>query len=105
VSSDRAAWNAYWAAFAVFVVVLVVFALAREAGIVWGPIVAAPLLAAGINLVVRSESHERICTIEVGRHRWLRLLTMGGYSRQMFVVTGAAEIALGLVLIFWIAAR
>ena len=103
--SDRTAWNAYWAAFAVFVVVLVAFALARGAGIGWGLIVAAPLLVAGVNLVARSDSHERVCAIEVGRHRWLRLLTMGGYSRQMFAATGVAEIAFAVVLILWIAAR
>jgi hypothetical protein len=105
MTSDRTAWNVYWAAFAVFVVVLLAFALSRGAGIGWGLIVAAPLLVAGVNLVARSDSHERVCAIEVGRHSWLRVLTMGGYSRQMFVLTGVAEIAFAVVLIIWIAAR
>jgi hypothetical protein len=105
VTSDRGAWNAYWATFAVFAVVLVAYALARGAGVAWGIVVAAPLLAAGINLVTRSDSHERVCAIEVGRHRWLRLLTMGGYNRQMFFATGVAEIAFAAVLRVWIAAR
>jgi len=105
VTSDRAAWNAYWEAFAVFVVVFVAFGLARGAGIGWGLIVAAPLLVAGVNLVARSDSHERVCAIEVRRHRWLRLLTMGGYSKNMFLATGVAEVALAIVIGFWIAGR
>lgn len=105
MTRDRAAWDAYWVAFGVFAAVFVAFALARGGGIFWGVIVAAPLLAAGVNLVGRSESHERICAIEVGRHRWLRLLTMGGYSRRTFFATGLAEIALAVFLLVWIAAR
>jgi hypothetical protein len=105
VTSDRAAWNAYWAAFAVFVVVLVAFGLGRGAGIGWSLIVAAPLLVAGVSLVARSDSHERVCAVEAGRHRWLRLLTMGGYSRNMFLATGVAEIALAIMIGFWIAGR
>jgi hypothetical protein len=105
VSSDRAAWNAYWAAFGIFVVVLVAFAVARGVGIGWGFLVGAPLLVAGMNLVARSDSHERVCAIEVRRHRWLRVLTMGGYSRQMFLMTGIAEIGFAVALIFWIATK
>ena len=105
VTSYRTAWNAYWAAFAVFVLVLIAFALARGAGLGWGLVVAAPLLVAGGNLVVRSDSHERVCAIEVGRHRWLRLLTMGGYSRRMFLATGVAEIVFAVALMLWIAGR
>jgi hypothetical protein len=105
VTSDRTAWNAYWMTFAVFVVALVALSVTRGGGIVWGLIVAVPLVVAGANLVARSDSHERVCAIEVGRHRWLGLLTMGGYSGRTFLATGLVEIGFAVVLVFWIASR
>ena len=105
MSGDRFAWNLYWASFAVLVLVLVAFLLARGAGIMWAIAVALPLLAGGANLFLRADAHERVCAIEVSRHRWLRLLTMGGYSRRAFLATGVLEIVAALVLGAWIAAR
>jgi hypothetical protein len=48
--------------------------------------------------VLFSESHERSCAREVARHRWLRLVTMGGYSRRTFLITGLLSVAMSILL-------
>lgn len=105
VNNDRAAWNLYWVTFAVLIVVLVGLALARGTGPVWAIAVTVPVIAAGLNLVFRSDAHARVCAIEVSRHGWLRLLTMGGYSQRTFFATGILLIAVGLGLGAWVAGR
>lgn len=102
---DRAAWNAYWAALGLFVITFLAFAAVRGSGITFALAVALPLLAAGIDLVGYSASHERVCAIEVSRHRWLRVITMGGYSARAFLATGIVEIAGAIAIALWIATR
>src|SRR3954452_11895770 len=58
-------------------------------------ILLAPLVAAGINLIVFRTSHEEVCRYEVARHPGLRHLVGGGYSARTFAWTGV--ILLGLV--------
>jgi len=74
-----------------------------ESRLLWGLVLSLPLFLAGINLVLFSESHEQICASEVARHRWLRVVTMGGYSRRTFLITGliavAASILIGVSLV------
>jgi hypothetical protein len=105
MNGDRAAWNLYWATFAVLVIALAGFFAARGTGILWGLAVAAPLFAAGLNLVLRSAAHSRVCAIEVERHAWLRTLTMGGYRQRTFFTRGVLEIVAAIALGAWIAAR
>ena len=69
-----------------------------ENNLLWGIVLSLPLFLAGLNLVVFSRTHEQICAIEVARHRWLRLITMGGYSRRTFLITGLIALARSVVL-------
>lgn len=102
---DRLAWNVYWLSFALFVILFGAYAALSGSGTVWGIAVAIPLVIGGLDLMLFRASHERICSIEVARHAWLRILTMGGYDRWTFFATGAAEIALAAFIAGWIAAR
>jgi len=40
----------------------------------------------------------QICAIEVARHRWLRLITVGGCSRRTFLITGLIALAISVAL-------
>jgi hypothetical protein len=98
---DRLAWRVYWWTIAAWVVVLILYVALRqtvESRLLWGIVLSLPLLAAGVNLVLSSGSHERLCAIEVDRHRWLRVITMGGYSRRTFLITGLLAVGLSVLL-------
>lgn len=55
----------------------------------------APLVAAGVNLILFRTSHEEVCRSEVARHPGLRYLVGRGYSARTFAWTGV--VLLGLV--------
>lgn len=98
---NRLAWRAYWWTIAGWVLVLVLYLALRQSvdnKLLWGIVLSLPLLLAGLNLVLFSESHEQICAIEVARHRWLRIVTMGGYSRRTFVITGLIAVAMSIFI-------
>jgi hypothetical protein len=65
----------------------------------WLVVLLAPLVVAGINLIVFRESHEEVCRLEVARHPWLRYLVGRGYSARTFVLTGLGLLGLVGVLI------
>ena len=97
----RLAWRVYWWTIAAWLVVLLLYVVLRrsvENNLLWGIVLSLPLFLAGLNLVVFSRTHEQICAIEVARHRWLRLITMGGYSRRTFLITGLIALATSVVL-------
>jgi hypothetical protein len=83
--------------------IYVVLRQSVESRLLWGLVLSLPLFLAGINLVLFSESHEQVCASEVAQHRWLRVVTMGGYSRRTFLITGliavAASILIGVSLV------
>jgi hypothetical protein len=62
-------------------------------------ILLAPLVVAGVNLVLYRQSHEEVCRIEVGRHRSLRMIAGNGYSANTFAMTGVALIALAVLVL------
>jgi hypothetical protein len=98
---NRFAWRAYWWTIAGWLLALglyLVFRQSVENKLIWGTVLSLPLFLAGLNLVLFSESHEQICAIEVARHRWLRLATMGGYSRRTFLITGLIALAMSILL-------
>ena len=100
---DRRAWNIYWTALAVFALVFTAFAVLRGSGLAWGVALATPLIVAGLDLVLFSGSHERVCAVEISRHRWLRTLTMGGYGRRAFAATGLVLLAFAAYLAAYVA--
>jgi hypothetical protein len=63
-------------------------------------ILLAPVIAAGLNLILFRDSHEEVCRVEVRRHRWMRAIAGNGYSATSFAVTGVAMLAFAV----WIAA-
>jgi hypothetical protein len=98
---DRLAWRGYWWTIAAWLFVLLLYVGVRpsvENRLLWGIVLSLPLFLAGLNLVVFSRSHEQICAIEVARHRWPRLITMGGYSRRTFLITGLIALAMSVLL-------
>jgi hypothetical protein len=97
----RRAWAGYWWTVGAWLVALLLYVALRrtvENNLVWAAVVALPLFAAGVNLVLFNRTHEEICAQEVARHRWLRIITMGGYSSQTFLITGLIAIASSLAL-------
>jgi hypothetical protein len=54
----------------------------------WMVLLLAPLVVAGVNLIVFRESHADVCRLEVERHPWLRYLVGRGYSARTFALTG-----------------
>ena len=98
---SRLAWQGYWWTIAGWLLALVVYLALRQSvenKVLWGIVLSFPLFLAGINLVLFSESHERICASEVARHRWLRVVTMGGYSRRTFLITGLIAVAMSILI-------
>jgi hypothetical protein len=98
---NRFAWRAYWWTIVGWVGVLVLYLAFRQRAentLLWGIVLSLPLFLAGLNLVLFSESHEQACAREVARHRWLRVVTMGGYSRRTFLVTGLIAVAMSIFL-------
>jgi len=98
---SRLAWRGYWWTIAGWLLALVVYLALRQSvenKVLWGIVLSLPLFLAGINLVLFSESQERICASEVARHRWLRVVTMGGYSRRTFLITGLIAVAMSILI-------
>jgi hypothetical protein len=102
------AWWSYWLTVAVGAILWIGVAIAAGRGglraslqqPLWLIILLAPLVVAGINLVVFRRSHEEICRIEVDRHHWLRYLVGDGYSATTFALTGLALLSIvGVVII------
>ena len=96
------AWWIYWLALAVWALVALGVAVTRvrlgpaEPQWVFG--LSAPLLIAGLDLILYRTSHERICAIEAREHAWLRVLVAKGYSARTFLITGVALAAAGVLL-------
>jgi hypothetical protein len=96
------AWWTYWLTIGIAVVAWVTAALLAPDGDVRAalanPVVLvvllAPLVAAGLNLVLFRNAHEEACRLEVQRHRWMRAIAGGGYSARSFALTGVAILAL-----------
>ena len=101
------AWWAYWATFAIGVVLWIGVAIATPEGTmaeilhepVWLFLLLAPLVAAGANLIIFRQQHETVCALEAERHAWLRLLVGRGYSATAFAATGVALIGLAVVVL------
>jgi hypothetical protein len=104
--TDRLAWRVYWWTLVLWLAVAIAYAVFRRTftnSLVWAIVLSLPLFLAGLNLTLYSRAHERVCAIEVARHRWLRTITMGGYSARAFLITGLAAMAISFVLAFSIA--
>ena len=101
------AWYAYWATFVVGLVIWFgVLVLGGRDGFrsmlgssLGLTILILPMVAAGINLILYRRSHEEVCRLEIERHRFLRLVAGSGYSASVFAATGAALIALAVVIL------
>lgn len=65
-------------------------------------ILVAPLIVAGVDLILYRETHEEVCRMEAERHGWLRAMVGRGYSATTFLWTGVA--LLGLVALIVAAA-
>jgi len=65
-------------------------------------ILVAPLIVAGIDLILYRTTHEEICRLEAERHGWLRAMVGRGYSATTFLWTGVA--LLGLVALIVVVA-
>jgi hypothetical protein len=101
------AWWTYWVLIAAAAVTWVAGGvLARSAGGLewllgqpaWAIALIGLPLAAGLNLILYRQSHEEVCRLEVDRHRWLDILTGGGYSARTFLLTGFALVVASLAL-------
>ncbi|HEV8698826.1 MAG TPA: hypothetical protein VGQ89_14110 [Candidatus Limnocylindrales bacterium] len=101
------AWWSYWLTFGLAAVLWIGAAIAAPAGgmrailaqPLWMILLLAPLVVAGLILIVFRESHETICRLEVARHPWLRYLVGGGYSALTFAITGFALLVLVALVI------
>jgi hypothetical protein len=105
------AWRAYWLTLAVGAGLWIGVAIVggRE-GIrttlgrpIWAAILLAPIFFAGLNLVAFRRTHEVVCRLEAERHRWLSVLVGRGYSARTFALTGLVLLALGVLLVGWVA--
>ena len=105
------AWWAYWLTLAVGAALWIgVAVIAGREGIrtaqsqpIWAAILLAPLFLAGLNLVAFRRTHEVVCRREAERHRSLAVLVGRGYSARTFALTGLVLLALGGVLVVWVA--
>lgn len=102
------AWWIYWISIAVAAVLWIgAPVLSGREGLanlldqpVWLVILLAPLVVAGVNLILFRDSHEEVCRLEAKRHRWLRAMVGAGYSARTFALTGVAVLALvALILV------
>jgi hypothetical protein len=101
------AWWVYWLSIAIAAVLWVGVPLVLRgpafrsllANPVWLVIFVAPLVVAGLDLVLFRETHEEVCRLEARRHRWLRALVGDGYSATTFMWTGVAVLALAVVIV------
>jgi hypothetical protein len=96
------AWYVYWISIAVAAVLWIgVPLLAGRDGLaallaqpLWLAILLAPLVVAGVNLILFRDSHETVCRLEAQRYGWLRAMVGNGYSARTFALTGVALLAL-----------
>ena len=101
------AWWVYWLSIAIAAVLWVGVPLVLRgpafrsllANPVWLVIFVAPLVVAGLDLVLFRETHEEVCRLEARRHRWLRALVGDGYAASTFMWTGVAVLALAVVIV------
>jgi hypothetical protein len=70
---------------------------------VWLAIFVAPLVVAGLDLVLFRAAHEDVCRLEARRHRWLRALVGDGYRAATFLWTGVAVLGLAAVIVVGVA--
>lgn len=100
------AWRSYWSLLICWLLALAVWSLLPQ-GLRNGPLpailIALPPFLIGMDLMLFSRSHEAICRSHVERHRWVKLVTMGGYSHRTFFATGTAILVGSLALAAWIA--
>lgn len=105
------AWRTYWLTLAVGAVLWIGIALvAGRDGVrtalgqpITAAILLAPIFLAGLNLIAFRQTHEVVCRMEAERHRWLSVLVGRGYSARTFALTGLVLVALGGVLVVWVA--
>jgi hypothetical protein len=105
------AWWAYWLTLAIGAALWIgVAVVGGREGIrtavghpIWAAILLAPIFVAGFNLVAFRRTHEVVCRLEAERHRWLSVLVGRGYSARTFALTGLMLLALGVVLVWWVA--
>ena len=69
----------------------------------WLAVFVAPLVVAGLDLVLFRATHEAVCRLEASRHRWLRALVRDGYSASTFLWTGVAVLGLAAVIVVGVA--
>ena len=62
-------------------------------------VLVAPLIVAGINLIVFRETHEEVCRIEAERHSSLRAVVGRGYSARMFAATGVVLFVVAVAIV------
>jgi len=104
------AWWTYWLTLAIGAALWIGVAIASgrdglRAALgqpIWALILIAPIVLAGLNLVVYRRTHEVICRLEAEHHHWLALLVGRGYSARTFALTGAALLALSGFLMVWV---
>lgn len=101
----RLAWRSYWSLLVCWLLALVVWSLLRQ-GLQGGPLpvilIALPPFLMGLDLILFSRTHEAICRSHAERHRWVKLVTMGGYGHRTFIATGIAVLVGSLALGVWI---
>jgi hypothetical protein len=101
------AWWTYWLTVGLAAALWIGVAIAAPAGgmrailaqPMWMILLLAPLVVAGINLIVFRQSHEEICRLEIERHPWLTYLVGRGYSARTFALTGLGLLGLVGVLV------
>jgi hypothetical protein len=101
------AWWIYWLSVAVGAVLWIGAPLVLRgsafrsmlADPIWLAIFIAPLVVAGLDLVLFRATHEEVCRLEARRHRWLRALVGDGYSATTFLWTGIALLGLAAVIV------
>jgi hypothetical protein len=69
----------------------------------WLAIFVAPLVVAGLDLVLFRAAHEEVCRSEARRHGWLRALVGDGYPAATFLWTGVAVLGLAAVIVVGVA--
>jgi hypothetical protein len=105
------AWYVYWISVAVAAVLWIgVPLLTGRAGLgtlftqpVWLAVMLAPLVVAGVNLILFRNSHEEVCRLEAKRHGWLRAMVGDGYSARTFALTGVALLVLVVLILVAVA--
>ena len=105
------AWWAYWVSitFAAVLWLGALLLLGRSSlrSILGNPmgltVFVAPLVVAGVDLILFRATHEEICRLEARRHRWLRSLVGQGYSAAAFLWSGVAVLVVAIVIVTTVA--